>query len=137
RPLSAAAGSPAVGAACAPAPSFAGPRHFPGPQAALPGEDREWSLHRRGLYPLPWSPGLCGVVPARPRDVSLLCRWCSSPRSAVAGFLQPSPRGDALALDSELSSCMFLFMRVNLLQGTSTPLTHAHAGRTQTVPADA
>ena len=38
-------------------------------------------------------------VPTRPGEVSLLCRSCSSPRNAVAGFLQTPPRGDALALD--------------------------------------
>jgi hypothetical protein len=39
-------------------------------------------------------------VPTCPREVSLLCRSCSSPRSAVAGFLQTPPHGDVLALDS-------------------------------------
>jgi len=57
-------------------------------------------VHQRGLYPIPGFTGLCCVVPARPRDASLLCSSCSSPRRAVAGFLQTPPRGDALAVDS-------------------------------------
>ena len=61
------------------------------------------------------------MVPARPREVGLLCRSCSSPRSAVAGFLQTPPRGDALALDWQLSSGILRYMKVNLLQGTCTP----------------
>jgi hypothetical protein len=89
----------AVSAACARAQSLAVARPFPGPKAALPGYEREWSLHRRGLYPIPWFTGLRCVVPARPREVSLLGRSCSSPRSLVASFLQTPPRGDALALD--------------------------------------
>jgi hypothetical protein len=76
---------------------------------------------KRGISPIPWFIGLCCVVPARPRDASLLCRSCSSPRRAVAGFLQTPPRGDARALDSEFSSCMLALMQVNLLQGTCTP----------------
>jgi hypothetical protein len=80
--------------------SIAVARHFPEPRVALPGEDREWSVHKRDLDPLPWFTGLRGVVPARPRDARLLCRSCSSPRTAVAGFLQTSPPGDARALDA-------------------------------------
>jgi len=89
-----------VSAACARAQSIAVARHFPGRDVALPGEDREWSLHKRDMYPIPRFTGLRCVVPARPREVSLLCRSCSSPRSFVAGFLQTPPHGDALALDS-------------------------------------
>jgi len=98
---------PAVRVACAGSQSVSAvpagrqvARYFPGHDAALPGEAREWSLHRRGMYPIPWSTGLRCVVPTRPRDMSLLCRSCSSPRSTVAGFLQTPPHGDALALDS-------------------------------------
>ena len=79
--------------------SLAVARPFPGHRAALPGEDRELSLHKRDMYPLPGFTGMCGVVPARPRETSLVCRACASPRRAVAGFLQTPPRGDALALD--------------------------------------
>jgi hypothetical protein len=89
-----------VSAAYARAQSISVARHFPGHGVALPGEDREWSVHERGIYPIPWFTGFRGVVPAHPREVSLLCRSCSSPRTAVAGFLQTSPHGDALALDS-------------------------------------
>jgi hypothetical protein len=85
---------------CSHAQSISVARHFPGRDGALPGEDREWSLHKRAIYPIPWFTGLCCVVPARPWDASLLWRSCSSPRSAVAGFLQTPPHGDALALDS-------------------------------------
>ena len=88
-----------VSAAYACAQSISVARHFPGRDVALPGEDREGSLHKRDIYPIPWFTGLCCVVPVRPRDVSLLCRLCSSPRRAVAGFLQTPPHGDALALD--------------------------------------
>ena len=88
-----------VSAAYARAQSIAVARHFPGRDVALPGEDREWSLHKRGIYPIPRFTGLRCVVPPRPGDASLLCRSCSSPRNAVAGFLPTSPRGDALALD--------------------------------------
>ena len=109
-------------------------RHFPGHGADLPGEDREWSLHKRDIYPILWFTGLCCVVPARPREVGLLCRSCSSPRSAVAGCLQPSPHGDARAFDSSFSSCILRLMNVHLRQGTCTPLTHAHAGRTPHAP---
>ena len=91
---------PVVSPAYARAQSLSVARHFPGPKAALPGYEREGSLHKRDIDPTPWFTGLCGVVPARPREVRLLCRSCSSPRHAVAGFLQPPPRGDALALDS-------------------------------------
>ena len=93
-------------------------------------------MHERGSYPIPWLTGFQCVAPPPPREVSLLCPWCSSPRTAVAGFLQPSPHGDALALDSELSSCILPCMKVNLLQETSTPFTHAHAGRTPAIRAD-
>jgi hypothetical protein len=55
------------------------------------------------------------------REVSLLCPSCSAPRSAVAGFLQTPPHGDALALDLEFSSCILRLMKVNLLQGICTP----------------
>jgi 6-phosphofructokinase 1 len=55
---------------------------------------------QRGSDPIPRFTGLCCVVPAHPREVSLLCRSCSSPRSAVAGFLPTPPRGDARASDS-------------------------------------
>jgi hypothetical protein len=79
--------------------SIAVARPFPGHGAALPGEDREWSVHKRGIYPIPRFTGLRCVVPTRPGEVSLLCRSCSSPRNAIAGFLQTPPRGDALALD--------------------------------------
>jgi hypothetical protein len=89
-----------VSAAYARAPSLAVARHFPGHDGALPGEERGWAVHKRGIYPPPRFPGLCCVVPARPRDASLLCPVCSAPRTAVAGFLQTSPRSDALALDS-------------------------------------
>ena len=110
-----------VSAACACAQSIAVARHFPGRDEALPGYEREGSLHKRAIYPLPWFTGLCCVVPAPPQDASLLWRSCSSPRSAVAGFLQTSPHGAALALDSELASGILRLMKVNLLQGTSTP----------------
>ena len=85
---------------CSYAQSISVARHFPGRDAALPGEDREGSVHKRGMYPIPWFSGFRCVVPTYPREVSLLCRWCSSPRTAVAGFLQTPPRGDALAVDS-------------------------------------
>jgi hypothetical protein len=98
--MTAADGYTGVSAACARAQSIAVARPFPGHGIALPGEDREWSWHQRGIYPIPWFTGFRCVVPAHPREVSLLCRSCSSPRHAVAGFLQTSPRGDALALDS-------------------------------------
>ena len=78
-------------------------------------------MHKRGLDPIPWFTGLCGVVPARPRDARLLCPSGSSPRNAVAGFLPPPPHGDALALDSSLSSGILRLMKVNLLQGICTP----------------
>jgi len=90
-------------------------RHCPGPKAALPGEDREGSVHTRGIYPVPWFTGLCGGVPPRPRDASLLCPSWASPRTAVAGCLQPPPHGDARAVDSELSSWPAFSMMVNLL----------------------
>jgi hypothetical protein len=57
-------------------------------------------LARMSIYPLPWFTGFRCVVPPHPRETSLLCSSCSSPRTAVAGFLQPSPRGDARALDA-------------------------------------
>ena len=88
-----------VSADCSYAPSIAVARPCPGRDGALPGYDREGSVPKRGIYPIPRFTGLCCVVPARPREVSRLCRWCSSPRSAVAGFLQTPPRGDARALD--------------------------------------
>ena len=78
-------------------------------------------MHKRDIYPIPGFTGLRCVVPARPREVSLLCRSGSSPRNAVAGFLQTSPRGDALALDLSFSSCILRLMKVNLRQGTCTP----------------
>jgi hypothetical protein len=78
-------------------------------------------VHKRSIYPTPGFTGLCCVAPARPRGASLLCPLCSSPRTAVAGFLQTPPRGDALALDSSLASGILRLMKVNLLQGTSTP----------------
>jgi len=106
---------------CSHAQSIAVARHFPGHDGALPGEDREWLRHKRDMYPIPWFTGLCGVVPARPRAVGLLWRSCASPRRAVAGFLQPPPHGDALALDSSLSSGILRLMKVNLLQGICTP----------------
>jgi len=61
-------------------------------------------VHKRDIYPIPRFTGLCCVVPTRPREVSLLCRSCSSPRNAVAGFLQPPPHGDALALPLSFAS---------------------------------
>ena len=73
------------------------------------------------MYPIPWFTGLCCVVPPHPRETSLLCRSCSSPRNAVAGFLQTPPRGDALALDSSFFSCILRLMKVHLRQGTHTP----------------
>ncbi len=118
-------------------PSLAVARHFPGHRADLPGEDREWSLPKRDMYPLPWFTGLCCVVPARPRDVGLLCRSCSSPRSAVASFLQTPPRGDALALDLSLSSCILRLMKVNLRQGTCTPTLTPMPGVHNTLERDA
>ena len=127
---------PAVSAACARAQSIAVARHFPGHKAALPGEEREWLLHKRGMYPIPWFTGFRCVVPTRPREVSLVCRSCSSPRNAVAGFLQPSPRGDALALDSSLSSGMLLLMRVNLRQGICTPTLTPMPGVHKAIPPD-
>jgi hypothetical protein len=96
-------------------------RPFPGRGAALPGEDRAWSVPKRGLSPLPWFTGFRCVVPPPPRATSLLCRSCPSPRTAVAGFLQTSPHGDALALDSSLASGILRYLTVNLLQGTFTP----------------
>jgi hypothetical protein len=102
-------------------PSLAVARPFPGHGTALPGEDREWLRPKRDMYPLPGFTGLCGVVPARPRETSLVCRSCASPRSTVAGFLPTPPRGDALALDLSLSSCILRLMKVNLRQGTCTP----------------
>ena len=42
-----------VRAACARAQSIAVARPFPGRDAALPGYDREWVLHKRDIYPLP------------------------------------------------------------------------------------
>jgi hypothetical protein len=98
--MTAADGCPAGSAADAYAQSIAVARPFPGHQAALPGEEREGAGHERSIYPIPWLTGLCCVVPARSRDASLLCSSCSSPRPAVAGFLQPSPRGAARALDA-------------------------------------
>jgi hypothetical protein len=67
-----------VSAAYACAQSISVARHFPGRDAALPGYERELSLHRRGIYPVPWVTGLCCVVPARPKAGGLLCRSCSS-----------------------------------------------------------
>ena len=72
-------------------------------------------------FPSPRFTGLRYVVPPRPRDASLLWRSCSSPRRAVASFLQPPPRGDALAVASEFSSGILRSMQGNLLPGTSTP----------------
>jgi hypothetical protein len=46
------------------------------------------------------------------------------------GLVPVARRRDALALDLELSSCIFRLMKGNLLQGTLHPHTHAHAGRT-------
>jgi hypothetical protein len=119
--LTAADCCPAVSAAYARAPSIAVARHFPGHQAALPGEECEWLVHQRSIYPIPQFTGLCCVVPPRPREVSLVCPSCSSPRRTVAGFLQTPPHGDARALDSSFSSGILRLMKVNLLPGTCTP----------------
>ena len=92
--------SAGVNVDCSHAQSIAVARPFPGRDGALPGEDREWLRHKRDIYPIPGFTGFQCVVPPHPRETSLLCRSCSSPRCTVAGFLQTPPRGDALALDS-------------------------------------
>ena len=42
-----------VSADCSGAQSIAVARHFPGHDAALPGEDREGLRHKRAMYPIP------------------------------------------------------------------------------------
>jgi hypothetical protein len=52
--------------------------------------------------------------------------WLITLRS---GFLQTVPRGSALAFGLHLCKCVKLTCRIDV-QGTFTPLVHAHAGRT-------
>src|SRR5438552_56063 len=71
-----------------------------GPHGAFhEGEEREILLPQGWRYDTTPS----GLFPWRgyllQREVGLLCRSCSSPRNAVAGFLQTPPPGDTLALE--------------------------------------